>query len=144
MLRKKNQVVNIREKILKKQLLKLFVLAVLLCFAFVLDNYLEKESVEITGKNTQKNRDTEEPCAVYFFVQSTTTSGAKILAQKTSMRKFLQKSHDKFIQKYHQLRNYQLLKCEAENLKEPLILTFHSMGFRNYLHGLSDDVPLIF
>ena len=134
---------NIRIKISKGQLLKLVVFAALLGFAFILDSYLKKESVEITGKNTKKGNDTEVPGVIYFFAQSTTTFNAKISLQKTSDRKFFQQSHDKFIQKYHQLRNYRLLKCEAENLKEPLILTLHFLRFRNYFYSFSDDVPLI-
>ena len=115
----------------------------LLGFAFILGSYLGNKSIDVVDKNTQKSHDAEVPCVVYFFAQNATTFSAKISVQKTSDRKLFQQSHDKFIQKYHQLRNYQLLKCEAENLKEPIILTFHFWEFRNCFYSLSDDVPLI-
>ena len=119
------------------------VFAALLGFAFILDNYLEKESVEIAGKSAQKGHDAEVPGVVYFFAQGNTTLSAKISMQKTSVRKFFQQSHDKYIQKYHQLRDYQMLKCEAENSKDPLTLITHFLRFRNCFYSLSDDVPLI-
>lgn len=132
---------NIKVKISKKQLLKLIIFTAFLGFTFILDSYLERESVEIIGGNTQKSH-TKEPGIVCFF-QSTTTFSAKIVTQKISARKFLQHSHNKLIQKYHQLRNYQLLKCKAENFKKPVILTYHFLGLRNYFRSSSDDVSFI-
>ena len=143
MLRQKNKVVNIRLKISKSQLLRLFVFAALLGFAFVIDNRWEKESLEITDNNTQKSNDTEESGIVYFFVQCNTTFSAKVLTHKTSVRKFFQQSHDKFIQKYHQLRNYRLLKCEVKNFKKPFILILNFLEFKNGSGNLSDEIPLI-
>ena len=122
--------------------MRLLVFAALLGFAFILDNRWEKESVEIADNNTQKNHDTEEPGIVYFFVQCNTTFSAKVLTQ-ISVRKLFQQSHDKFIQKYHQLRNYQLLKCEAKNLKKPCILILYFLEFKNGSGNLSDEIPLI-
>ena len=134
---------NFRIKISKKQLLRLIIFASLLGFAFILGSYFEKSSIDIVDKSAQKSHEAEVPGIVCFFAQNATTFSAKISMQKTSDRKFFQQSHAKFIQKYHQLRNYQLLKCEAENFKEPLILTLHFLGFRNCFYSLSDDVPLI-
>jgi hypothetical protein len=138
----KTKVVNIRIKITKKQLLKLVIFTALIGFAFILDNYLEKNPVEITGNIAQKGQNTEEHFSVYIVSQITSYS-AKISAQKIPDRKYFQQSHDKLIQKFHQLRNYQLLKSDAENLKEPLLLTFHFLVFRNYFYSSPDDVPLI-
>jgi hypothetical protein len=131
--------VNIRVKISKKQLLRLFIFVIFLGFTFILDNYLEKKgSIEIVG-NTQKSH-AGEPRIVCFF-QSTITFSTKVVMQKISIRKFVRQLHNKLIQKYHQLKNYQLLKCEVENFNKPVILTSHFLGLRNYFHSSSDDVP---
>ena len=66
----------------------------------------------------------------------------KTQVQKTVVRKFQLKSHDKYIQKYYQLRNYQVLKAEVQNQTAPLINSYHYLAFKNYFYSVPDDIPL--
>jgi len=133
--------VKIRIKISKNQWLKLAVFAALIGVAFVLDGYFKNNPVKIAEENSQQGHNAEQP-GVYFFAQSTTIN-VKTTVQNTPDRKFFQQSHDKLLQKYHQLRNYQVLKTDAREEKEPLRLSHHFLVFRSYFYSFPDDVPLL-
>jgi hypothetical protein len=78
-----------------------------------------------------------------YFVSQTNSIGAKTSTQKNAARKFQVNSHDKLIQKYHHLRNYQVLKAEVQSQTTPLISSYHYLAFKNYFFTNPDDEPLV-
>lgn len=76
------------------------------------------------------------------LISQTTNLDFKTQIQKTVVRKLQLKSQDKFIQKYYQLRNYQVLKAEVQNQTAPLINSYHYLAFKNYFYSVPDDIPL--
>ena len=133
---------KLRTKISNKLLIKLALFAVLTGFAFLLDNYFEKNPVEFNEIEANSGQTSDEFASICLFNPANIFS-AKISAQKTSDRKLLKRSHDKFLQKYHQLRNYQVLKSDAKTEMVPLVLSYHHIVFRSYFFSLPDDEPHI-
>ena len=130
-------------KISKKLIIRLVLFATVLGFASLLDTYLEKNPVQIDQPDTKSNHSAEEHGTIYLFTQATYSFNAKTSVQKTPSRKLFEQSHDKFLQKYHQRRDYQVLKADALTHKVPLFLSYHYLVFRNYFYTVPDDVPLV-
>lgn len=129
-------------KISKKLIFRLALFAAVLGFASLLDTYFEKNPVQIDQPVSKSNHSAEEHGTIYLFTQANTFS-AKTSVQKAPSRKLFEQSHDKFLQKYHQLRNYQVLKADAQTHKVPLFLSYHYLVFRNYFYTVPDDEPLL-
>ena len=77
-----------------------------------------------------------------YLINQTTTFAVKSTIQFASDKKLQIRSQDKLIQKFHQLRNYQVLKAEVQAQTTPLISTYHYLAFKNYHFSDPDDDPL--
>lgn len=100
------------------------------------DNQVKPEETE-TG--SAKNERKQEKIVL---ISQLTNFDLKTQVHKTVVRKLQVRSHDKFIQKYYQLRNYQVLKAEVQTQTTPLINTYHYLVFKNYFYSVPDDIPL--
>lgn len=110
--------------------------------AIVLDIYFEKNPIEFNQMESKSDQTSVEHGTIYLFAQGNSLN-AKTSFQKTFDRKLFQKSHDKLFQKYHQLRNYQIIKADSQIRIAPLTLAFHYLVFRNCSYTVPDDEPLI-
>ena len=117
-------------------------IAAVIGFASLLDNYLEKNPTQIKQTDSGSNHSANEHGTIYLFSQANTFN-AKTSVQKLPTRRLFEQSHDKFLQKYHQLRDYQVLKADAKTHKAPLFLSYHYLVFRNYYFTVPDDEPLL-
>jgi len=133
---------NVKVKISKKLLLRLTVFMAVIGAAVLLDVYFENSPAEFVNIQKESDEETTEPAVVYLISQSSSV-GFKTSIQKTSFRTLLVKSHDKFLRKYHHLRNYQVFKAEAKKQTTPLILSYHYLVFQNYFFTHPDKDPLI-
>jgi len=138
----KIKVVEIKKKITKRAILKLAIFVAVIGVASLFDFYFDKNQEELEEIQAQSKKNTNEQNSVYLISQ-TSTIGVKVSIQNTLNKKLLLKSQDKFIQKYHLLRNYQVLKAEVQTQTTPLILSYHYLAFKNYYFSDPDDDPLI-
>lgn len=138
----KTKVVVIKKNISKKVLLRLAFFLAVIGVASMFDVYFENNPDKLEEMQSESADNTGEQGKMYFVSQTNTIS-AKTSTQKDAGRKLLIKSHDKFIQKYHQQRNYQVLKAEVQTQSTPLILSYHYLVFKNYFFTSPDDEPLI-
>ena len=129
---------NIKIKLTKKQLLHLAIFVAVIGIAALIDSYLDKNPVQIDEVGTASNSQHNESNTVYLHSQLN-VPGAKVELQKPAVKKILPKIHDRFIQKYHHARNYQVLKTEVEPKTSPLILGYHYLAFKNYYFTDPDD-----
>jgi hypothetical protein len=132
---------NIEKKISKKVILKLALFAAVIGIAALFDFYFDNSQVDVNEIETGSPENEKEQGSI-LLINQTINSGAKASASKTIVRKPQIKSHDKFIQKYYQLRNYQVLKAEVQTQTAPLINAYHYLAFKNYFYSLPDDIPL--
>jgi cell division protein FtsL len=138
---KKNSRMNIKKKISKKLVMQLALFAVVIGIATLFDIYFDNKQVEIEEIEANSSDDEKEPDTILLISQSSNL-GAKTSVNKTVVRKLQLKSQDKFIQKYYQLRNFQVLKAELQTQTTPLISSYHFLAFKNYFYSIPDDVPL--
>jgi len=132
-----------RNKISKKLVVRLLIFVTAIGFASLLDIYLEKNQVKLDEIQASTEQPSEEHSTVYVVNQVFSNCNAKTPLQKAPDRKLFQQSHDKFLQKYHQLRNYQVLKAEAKNQKITSVLSWHILAVRDYYCIFPDDDPLV-
>lgn len=119
------------------------IFTVLIAAAFVFDHYFESDTGEAI--NAESKSDIPDPglTHVYWMVQTNPVT-IKSVSQKSVNKRFFLKSHDKFVQKYHQLRNYQVFKAEVIKQTEPLISHYHHLIFKCHHFSFSDDEdPLV-
>lgn len=109
--------------------------------ATLFDIYFDKNELESAEIESNQSKDEKGPDSI-LLISQTPNFGAKTFEQKTFSRKVQIKSHDKFFQKYYQLRNYQVLKAEVQTQTAPLINSYHYLAFKNYFYSIPDDVPL--
>jgi len=133
---------DIKIKISKKLLLRLAFFVAVIGVATLFDVYFENNPEKLKVIQTESADNTDRQSIIYF-VNQTNTFDVKTSSQKDTGRKLQVKSHDKFIQKYHQLRNFQVLKAEVQTQTSPLILSYHYLVFKNYFFSAPDDEPLI-
>ncbi len=133
---------NIKIKISKKLLVRMAFFIVIIGVATIFDIYFENNPDKLKVIQTESTDNTNEQGVVYFVAQINTFD-VKTSNQKNPIRKLQVQSHDKFIQKYHQLRNFQVLKAEVQTQTSPLILSYHYLVFKNYFFSSPDDEPLI-
>lgn len=132
---------DLKRKISKKVVLKLAVFVAVIGLATLFDHYFDKntaEAKEIESRSTKENQEHK----TLVFISQTSNITVKTTVEKTFPRKIQLKSQDKFIQKYYQLRNYQVLKAEVQTQTTPLISTYHYLAFKNYFFSVPDDIPL--
>jgi cell division protein FtsL len=132
---------NIKKKISKKLVMQLALFAVVIGIATLFDIYFDNKQVEIEEIEANSSDDENETDTILLISQSSNL-GAKTSVNKTVVRKLQLKSQDKFIQKYYQLRNFQVLKAEVQTQTTPLISSYHFLAFKNYFYSIPDDVPL--
>ena len=132
---------NIRNKISKKIILKLALFAAVIGIAALFDIYFDNNRVIAEEIETSSPEDEKEQDSI-LLINQTINSGAKYSASKTVVRKPQLKSHDRFVQKYYQIRNYQVLKAEVQTQTTPLINIYHYLAFKNYFYSIPDDDPL--
>ena len=119
--------------------MRLVIFTVVIGAAFVFDTYFNSD--KLTVENTQENEQGSAKNTV-FFISQVNSVGAKLTTPKINNKRFQVKSHDKYLQKYHQIRNYQVLKAELQTQTTPLILSYHYLVFQNYFFTIPDEVPL--
>ena len=111
--------------------------------AFLFDIYFDDHPVELNQiENSSKEESATEKGIVYLF-SSVNNSSVKTSVQKTPTRKLYEQKHNKNLQNYHQVRNYQLLKAESKLPKRPLIFSYHHLTFRHFFYTFPDDDPFI-
>lgn len=132
---------NIKKEISKKLVVRLALFAAVIGIAALFDIYFDNNRIELKEIETNSQEDEKEQGSI-LLINQTINSGAKVTAGKTVVKKPQLKSHDKFIQKYYQLRNYQVLKAEVQTQTAPLINAYHYLPFKNYFYSLPDDIPL--
>ncbi len=121
--------------------MKLAVFVAVIGLATLFDHYFDKNMAEAEEIEASSSKENQEQKTILLISQSP-NFGVKSLAEKTAPRKLQLKSQDKFIQKYYQLRNYQVLKAEVQTQTSPLISTYHYLVFKNYFYSVPDDIPL--
>jgi len=132
---------DFKKKISKKVVLKLALFVAVIGLATLFDHFFDKNTAEAKEIEASSSRENQEQKSI-FLISQTPNFGVKTLAEKTIPRKLQLKSQDKFIQKYYQLRNYQVLKAEVQTQTTPLISTYHYLAFKNYFYSVPDDIPL--
>lgn len=110
--------------------------------ASIFDIYLDDNKVKPDETETGQTKKEKEQEKIVLISQSANFD-LKTQVQKACVRKLQLKQHDKLIQKYYQLRNYQVLKAEVQTQTTPLINTYHYLAFKNYFFSVPDDIPLI-
>ena len=133
---------NIKSKISKRLIQRLLFFVVVVGVASLFDIYLENNPETLKEIQSESTDNTNEQQHTFFASQANSSS-VETSSQKDSGRKLRVKSHDKFIQKYYQLRNFQVLKAEVQTQTTPLILSYHYLVFQNYFFTNPDDEPLV-
>jgi len=110
--------------------------------ASLFDIYFNDTKIKPGETETGSAKEERKQEKIVLISQSTNLD-FKTQVQKTLVRKLQLKTQDKFIQKYYQLRNYQVLKEEVQNQTAPLINSYHYLAFKNYFFSVPDDIPLI-
>jgi hypothetical protein len=132
---------NFKKKISKKVVLKLALFVAVIGLATLFDHYFDKNTAEAKEIENSASKENQDQKSLIFISQSSNIV-VKTTVEKTISRKLQLKSQDKFIQKYYQLRNYQVLKAEVQTQTTPLISTYHYLAFKNYFYSVPDDIPL--
>lgn len=109
--------------------------------AFFLDVYIENNPAELDDIQAQNEAQTKDSGGVYLIAQTGTLS-VKTSVQKSSSRKLQVHSHDKFLRKYHQHRNNDVLKAEVQPQAAPIIQSYHYLVFQNYFFTQPDEDSL--
>lgn len=133
---------NFKFKISKKFIVRLVFFAALVSVAVLFDIYFENHPGTLNELQAESEGANDEHGTIYLFSQANNVS-AKSLAQRTSVRKLFDETHNKLLQKCHHLRNHQLLKTEKKAPRKPLFLTYHHLIFRHYYFSLPDNDPLV-
>lgn len=129
-------------KISKKTIIRLAVFTALIVAAVLFDHYFENHPVELNQVETGTSRQSAGHSFIYLFNSSNSFS-AKTPVFRNYSRKLFVQTHNKLIQKFHQLRNYQVLKADMEKPQTPLIFSYHHLTFRHYYFTFPDDDPSI-
>lgn len=132
---------NIKRKISKKIVLQLALFVAVIGMASLFDIYFDDTKIKPEATETGSAKEENKQEKIVLISQSTNLD-LRTQVQKTVVRKFQLKSHDKYIQKYYQLRNYQVLRAEVQNQTAPLINSYHYLAFKNYFYSVPDDVPI--
>jgi hypothetical protein len=132
---------DFKKKISKKVVLKLAVFVAVIGLATLFDFYFDKNDAEVKEIEASSSKENHDQKTILLISQAP-NCGIKTLAEKTVQRKLQLKSQDKFIQKYYQLRNFQVLKAEVQTQTAPLINSYHYLVYLNYFYSVPDDIPL--
>lgn len=119
-------------------LLRLAMLIAVVGISVLLDTYFENNPQELENITVESNKQTSDPEHIYVIGQSASL-GAKVQVQKKSDRKLQVHLHDKFLRKYHQMRNYQVLQAEEQTQTAPIIQSYHYLVFQNHFFTRPDE-----
>jgi len=125
----------------KKLLLRLALFVVVVAAALVVDAYFGKNPDELEKIQAESQKQTSEPGRVYLLAQNASLT-LKVSVQKSPTRNLKVQLHDKFLRKYHQLRNYQVFNAEVKAHAAPLIQSYHYLVFQNYFFTNPDEDSL--
>ena len=129
-------------KLSKKVLFRLAVVAVLAGAAFFFDSYFENNPEKIEQLSSSQNKD-DNSQGGFDYNELVSLINVNQVIQKAPFRFVQSKIHDKFLQKFHQLRIFHSIKSVSVKQKVPPDLCMHFLVFRNYNASLPDDEPLI-
>ncbi|WP_346855504.1 hypothetical protein [uncultured Draconibacterium sp.] len=130
---------NFKIEISKKILLRLALFVALIGVAFLFDAYLDKNPAELNTMQAESGKhETRDTGGVYLIAQSSSLT-LKTAGEKSVQRKFQIQLHDKFLRKYHQKRNYQVLKAELATQSAPIIQSYHYLVFENHFFPQPDE-----
>ena len=127
---------KIKLNISRKLVIRLAFFTALIGAAVWMDAYLDKNPAEIKNIEADSQQQNTDQGEVYVLAQSATFSG-KTSVQKAPSRNQQVEQHNKFLQKHHSVRNYQVLKAEVIQQTTPLISSYHYLVYQN--HSLSPD-----
>lgn len=130
--------VNIKKKITKKLALQLALFVAVISMASLFDYFFDDDIAILDKIEAETNQTTKNQNTVYLINQINSV-GVKSTIQLVTNKKLQIESNDKYIQKYHQLRNYQVLKAEVQTQTTPLIDSYHYLAFKNFYFSDPDD-----
>ncbi len=106
--------------------------------ALIIDVYSGNNTKEIEKTQAESQKHASEPGSIYIIAQSGSLS-LKTSVHKSPTRDSNIQLHDKFLRKYHQIRNYQVLKAEVKSHAVPIIQSYHYLVFQNYFYTNPDE-----
>ena len=124
----------------KQLIIKLAVFVVLTAAAILIDAYLDKNPARFDNIGASTKTQAPNQGELVVLAQSVSIS-AKTLTQKVPERKLQMEAHDRFLQNYHSVRDFQVLKAEVIHQTTPLITSYHYLVFLNH-HFSPDEDPL--
>jgi hypothetical protein len=129
---------KLKINITKRLLVQMAIISAIVGAAVLFDVYFENNPAELKNIQTESEKQGTETDGLYIIAQTGATS-VKTSEQKSTVRKLQIQSHDKFLRKYHQIRNYQVRKAKAVAQTAPLIQSYHYLVFQNYFFTQPDD-----
>jgi hypothetical protein len=106
--------------------------------AVLLDVYFENDPDELKNIQAESQSESTEQGGVYIIAQSSSIS-VKTSGEKYSCRKMKVQLHDRFLRKYHQLRNNQVLQAEQSTQTAPIIQSYHYLVFQHFFFTQPDE-----
>lgn len=132
---------KIKIDITRRLLVQMALFIAVVSSAVLADIYFEDNPQELKSIQAESKNHSTEASGDYILSQSNST-GVETVVQKSSARKLQVQSHDKFLRKYHQIRNCQILKAEAVLQTTPLIQSYHYLVFQRYLFSQPEIDPM--
>lgn len=132
---------NFRKYITTKLVMRMAIIVAMVGAAILLDVYLENNLSELENIQAESQAKSSEQGGVYIIAQNGSIS-IKTLSEKHSCRKLKVQLHDRFLRKYHQLRNNQVLQAEQSTQSAPIIQSYHYLVFQNFLFTQPDEDTL--
>lgn len=111
--------------------------AAILADVYFENNPAEFENIQANSEESTNNSNTVN------LINQTGSITVNTFVLKLSGKKLHIQSHNKFLRKYHNIRNNQVLKAEVKTQTTPLILSYHYLVFQNFFFTLPDEEPLI-
>lgn len=118
--------------------LKLALFVAVIASASLFDYFFDDDLSALDTMETEAGKHSTDQNTVYLINQVNTIA-IKSNVKPATDRKFHVRSHDRLIQKYHQIRNYQVFKAEISAQTSPIISTYHYLAFKNYYFSDPDD-----
>ncbi|WP_321348446.1 hypothetical protein [uncultured Draconibacterium sp.] len=125
-------------KITRKLAVRLAMFLAVISAALILDNYFGNNPEEVEKIQAESQEQSNEQGAVYLITQ-TAPNTIKTLEDRVTARNSKLQLHDKFLQNYHSIRNYQVLKAEVVMQTTPLISSYHYLVFQNHVFTPDED-----
>ena len=127
--------------ITKRLLVRLAMVLVLVSAAVLFDVYVDDNPVEFEKIQTESKEHSTDQSSLCFIAQTSSLS-IKTAGEKAVDRKFKVQLHDKYLRKYHQLRNNQVLQAEHSTQTAPIIQSYHYLVFQHYFFTQPDEDSL--